>query len=223
MPPTLAIIAALPREIAQLVRGERPEPVAQAKGISLYRLSKAVIVTAGMGATRAALAVEAALAAAPITEIMSVGLAGSCIASLRAGSVIVCSHVIDTRTGERYGTSDEQGSILATADEIASVQEKARLAAAYSAAVVDMEAATVARLARAHGLRLRVIKAVSDDHDFELASLGQFEGKYGTFRTGAFALHTALHPSTWSDAMKLGRNGAAALKALDEVLSPLVR
>jgi adenosylhomocysteine nucleosidase len=86
-----------------------------------------------------------------------------------------------------------------------------------------MEAATVARLARAHRLRFRVIKAVSDDYDFELASLAKFEGKQGSFRTGAFALHTALRPATWSAAMTLGRNSAAALRALNAELEPLVR
>jgi adenosylhomocysteine nucleosidase len=115
------------------------------------------------------------------------------------------------------------GWTIATTGSIASVREKARLSEAYNAALVDMEAATVARLARAHNLRLHVIKAISDDHEFELASLGRFEGKNGTFRTRAFALHTALHPATWSSAMTLGRNSAAALKALHIRLEPLLR
>jgi nucleoside phosphorylase len=36
-------------------------------------------------------------------------------------------------------------------DTIASVRQKEQLAARYGAMIVDMEAATVARLARAHG------------------------------------------------------------------------
>ena len=77
-----------------------------------------------------------------------------------------------------------------------------------------MEAATVGRLAAAHGLRFRAIKGISDAHDFELASLSRFAGKHGSFRTGAFAMHTALRPHTWSKAAKLGRESNRALELL---------
>jgi adenosylhomocysteine nucleosidase len=107
---------------------------------------------------------------------------------------------------------------LATAGAIASVQEKARLAEVYGAALVDMEAATVARMARARGVGFRAIKGVSDGYDFELSSLGKFEGERGSFRTGAFALHTAVRPWMWGRAMELGRGSAKALAGLDEVL-----
>jgi adenosylhomocysteine nucleosidase len=80
----------------------------------------------------------------------------------------------------------------------------------------------VARLARAHGLGFRAIKAVSDAHDFELAGLGRFAGKHGSFRTGAFALHTGLRPWNWKEAIALGRGSAKALAALDVVLKRVV-
>ncbi len=98
------------------------------------------------------------------------------------------------------------------------MQEKARLFEAYGAAAVDMEAATVARLALAHGIPFRAIKAISDDHAFELESLGKFETNHGHFNTLAFALHTAVHPHTWGKTMQLGQNSSRALAALTKVL-----
>jgi adenosylhomocysteine nucleosidase len=84
--------------------------------------------------------------------------------------------------------------------------------------MVDMEAATVARLAQAKGAGFRAIKGVSDGYDFELNSLGKFEGDRGSFRTGAFALYTAVRPWTWGRAIELGRGSARALAGLEEAL-----
>jgi adenosylhomocysteine nucleosidase len=107
---------------------------------------------------------------------------------------------------------------LATARSIASVCEKARLAESYGATLVDMEAATVARMALSRGVGFRAIKGVSDGHDFELNALAKFEGERGSFRTGAFAAYTAVRPWTWGRAMELGRGSGRALKGLEERL-----
>jgi len=88
----------------------------------------------------------------------------------------------------------------------------------YQAAAVDMEAATVARLAMANGIAFRAIKAISDDYAFELGSLAKFETKHGHFHTRAFALHTAVRPHTWGKAIGLGRHSKLALEVLTERL-----
>lgn len=214
MSATLAIIAALPREVAALVRGTRADATLLRDGVHLYRLPQAIVVTAGMGSSRASRAMQAALAAAPIATLISAGLAGACTDALPVGTVAEAGTIIAANTGERFATAMSQPHVLVTTDAIASVHEKQRLAATYNAALVDMEAATVARLAMAHGLRFRAIKAVSDAPDFELAGLNRFATNRGDFRTAAFALHTALRPATWSKAAKLGRNSNLALQAL---------
>ena len=225
MPDTVAIIAALPREIAALVRGTIADAGLLRRGIHLYRIDGAVVVAAGMGAERARLAVETALATGDVGMLISAGLAGGCVAGAEAGSVIEANVVVDASTGERFSSaagraekSPAKKVTLATTEAIANVREKARLAASYGATIVDMEAATVARLARAHGLAFRAIKGVSDAHDFELISLARFAGKRGSFRTGAFALHTGVRPWTWGKAIKLGRDSSRALAGLDVAL-----
>ena len=222
-PPRTGVIAALPREVRGLVRGVNPDPDLLARGIHLYQLPSAVVVTAGMGASRAALAFEAALACGQIERVISAGLAGSCTSAWSAGSVCEAGLVLDALTGERFRSSASTELVLATTAAIASVQEKARLGQTYNASMVDMEGATVARLARAHGLEFRAIKGISDAHDFELASLSRFEGKHGRFRTSAFALHTALRPHHWRPAARLGRASNRALAALEESLREVLR
>ena len=223
----IAIIAALPREIAGLVRGTKPDAAGLSQGIHRYRLPHTIVVAAGMGAERAAIAVASAFEAAGIEGLVSMGLAGACTTEFAPGTTVEATAVIDARTGERFHTSDSSSTdqvprVLVTTASIASVQEKVRLAATYNAALVDMEAATVARLAVAHGVPFRAIKGISDAHDFELASLSRFAGKHGHFRTGAFALHTALRPHHWAKAAQLGRHSNAALTLLQEQVRGLV-
>jgi adenosylhomocysteine nucleosidase len=218
MTASIAIIAALPREIAALVRGTKADASLIKDGVWLYRLEGAVVVAAGMGAERAAIAVEAALSVGDVRVLISTGLAGGCAPGVVAGSVMEAGVVVDVRTGERFVSEVESGVTLATSGTIASVHEKARLAESWGAALVDMEAATVARLALAKGMGFRAIKGVSDGYDFELGALAKFEGERGSFRTGAFAAYTAVRPWTWGKAMELGRGSAKALAGLDVAL-----
>lgn len=210
-----AIIAALPREVKALVRGWTMRELPGK--IFVYTNGSAVVACAGMGVARAALAVEAARAAGPVTALLSVGLAGACDPSLRVGDLVRAGVTIDARTGERFQKA-EFPQVLVTGEEIASVREKARLFASFGAAAVDMEAAAVARLAAAHGLDFQAIKVISDEADFELADLGRFGTPDGQFRETAFAVHAMLRPTLWGKLMQLGGNSAKALKALTEAL-----
>jgi adenosylhomocysteine nucleosidase len=92
---TIAIIAALPREIAAVVRGTKADAALLQEGVWLYRMDGAVIVAAGMGAKRAAIAVEAALGVGDVGMLISTGLAGGCVAGVVAGSVIEAGLVVD--------------------------------------------------------------------------------------------------------------------------------
>jgi adenosylhomocysteine nucleosidase len=212
---TVGIIAALPREVAALVHGwkRRQSP----DGVVVYTDGRAVVACAGMGAARAELAVQAAMATLPLTNLISVGLAGACDPALRVGEVVRAGVVIDSRTGERFEDARYQ-QVLVTADTIASISEKERLLRLHGAAAVDMEAGTVGRLAREHGLTFSAIKAISDEAGFELEGLSQFATPDGQFREGAFALHTVLRPAMWGKVSALGRNSRKAIAVLTNAL-----
>jgi adenosylhomocysteine nucleosidase len=104
--------------------------------------------------------------------------------------------------------------VLATSGQIASVAEKARLFASYGASAVDMEAAAVGRLARAHELDFVAIKTISDEAAFELPELGRFATSDGQFREAAFGLYAAVHPPIWGKVMRLAKNSKLAIDAL---------
>ena len=209
---TTAIIAALPRELKGIVAGWERVAVAR-PGVLLYQRGEVLAACAGIGVERAALAVEAVLAReSAVGELISFGLAGACDAELRAGEALWCGAVVDARSGERFATTSD-GALLVTSSSIAGVAEKRRLRASYGAALVDMEAAAVARLARAHGVEFRALKAVSDTAEDAVDGMDRFVTRTGQFREGAFAMHLALRPSRWGGALALGRASAAGLRA----------
>jgi adenosylhomocysteine nucleosidase len=210
-----AIIAALPREVKALVKGWQRRDLPG--NIAVYTNRHAVVVCAGMGAARAALAVEAAMAAMPVTCLISTGLAGACNPKLRVGDIVRAGVVIDATTREQFSDAQFQ-HVLVSTDKIASVHEKARLHAELLADAVDMEAAAVGRIAHERGLEFQVLKAISDEASFELADLSRFTTANGQFREAAFALHAALRPAMWSKVIELGRNSGIALAALTAAL-----
>jgi adenosylhomocysteine nucleosidase len=215
MRPIPAFIAALPREVSGLVKGWERRQLAG--GVVVYSNGDAVVTCAGMGAARVALAVQAAMDVLPVTDLISVGLAGACDPKMRVGEIVRAGVVVDARSGERFDNSQFR-QVLVSTDAIASVKEKARLHASYSAAAVDMEAAAVARLAQMHGLDFHAIKAISDEADFEMEGLARFSTAEGQFREAAFALHAALRPALWRKVIVLGRNSSKAVSALTEAL-----
>ena len=219
-----AIIAALPRELAGLTRGWR-EIRSEDRGVTAFERESTVAVSGGIGCDRVSKAVAVALAFGGVEKLISIGLAGACDPSLKTGDALRFGTVIDVRSGERF-EAEGGDAVLATSNTIAGVAEKSRLHASYGAAAVDMEAACVARLARAHGVSFSAIKAISDDAKFALDGMDRFVTADGQFRELAFALYTALRPARWRSTIELGRNSAAALKTLtalvqDELGRPL--
>lgn len=213
MRPPVAIIAALPREVRELVKGWKSETVGN---LVVYSNGRDVVACAGMGGEQAARAVQAARAF-NVGELISAGLVGACDPALQVGAVLRAGVVIDRKTRERFVDLRFDG-VLVTVDRVASVAQKRELWNTCDASAVDMEAATVLRLAKAHGLGFRAIKAISDEADFEIGELAQFVTEGGQFREQAFALHAAMRPAMWGKVRALARNSNKAIHALAEAL-----
>lgn len=209
----IAIIAALPREISRLVNGWRGDEESAARGVHIYQNERAIVVCAGMGAGRAALAAGEALSRGPVSVLISVGFAGALRDGVRAGQVLRPSTVIDAMTGERFTTEGGDG-VLVTTGSVAGTGEKLRLRSSYAAEIVDMEAAGAARIAEARGVPFAAVKAVSDEHDFELPEMARFAGALGEFREGAFAMFLLARPRLWKPAMRLARASNLAAQSL---------
>lgn len=210
-----AIIAALPREVKALVRGWKEHRLPGK--ILAYTNDFAVVTCAGMGPARVTLALQAALSLKPVTAVISAGLAGACDPALRVGDIVRAGVVIDAQTGERF-TNPLFDQTLITTSVIAGSNEKQRLYASYKASAVDMEAATVARLAQARNLPFRAIKSISDEAAFEMQELAQFATSDGQFREAAFAAHAALRPNLWPKLFALAGNSKRAVQSLTREL-----
>ena len=150
----VAIIAAMPGELKPLVR-EWPH---SSRGTVHFWAQRSeeeewIAACAGAGldaATRAFAGIEDG---GPIDLVISVGWAGALTPNLAGGSAHNCAGVIDARTGERFQCDAGSGPFwLATTARVADEPEKRRLATAYNASLVDMEAAVIARLAAMRGI-----------------------------------------------------------------------
>jgi hypothetical protein len=86
-----------------------------------------------------------------------------------------------------------------------------------------MEAFAVADVARVYGVPFIAIKSISDELDFKLPPLGRFISPEGQFRTGQFVVWTLLRPWCWQTVIQLGRNSAAAVRSLTQVLENTVQ
>ena len=217
----IGIIAALPGELTPLVRRWQRMPAARGSGISIWQRregeQEVIAVCAGMGAPAARRAFVAAEFLGSLDLVLSVGWAGALIAECEPGECFAASEVIDEQTGERFTLAEGRPKLrLVTTARVADESEKRRLAATYSAALVDMEAAAVARLAQMRGIPVVCFKAVSDGVDAELPDLNPFIDIAGKLRMGPFLAHVALRPGYWGALGQLGRNSAAAAKALAE-------
>jgi adenosylhomocysteine nucleosidase len=218
--PRPVFIAALRREIAAVVKGNgwHEDHSKHSRHIHMYVHEDAIVACAGMGAARASLAIEAALALGPASELISVGFAGACEPQFHVGDVIHPSILIDARTGERFFLADpsttDAAEIVVTVATPADALAKQRLAISYSASAVDMEAAAVARIAQAHGLPFSAIKAISDEADFELPDMQQFSTDDGQFQESEFGLFIAFRPWMWKSVLIMARGSKLAAQRL---------
>jgi len=210
----IAIVAALEREVRPLVKNWRVvEREHLGRRFRFFENGSTVVVCGGIGPEAARRATEAVIALYQPEEVLSVGFAGALDAYLKVGDIFAPSRIVDAKDGSRVETGIGRGVLLSLAS-VASVEQKARLAEAYGAQAVDMEAAAVARGAQAHGVRFSALKAISDESSFTMPPVERFIGSEGQFRAAAFFAFIALRPWLWLSVFQLARNSAKASAAL---------
>jgi hypothetical protein len=151
-------------------------------------------------------------------QLISAGFAGALEPGLPVGQVLTPRIVIDGGDGSRTDTGVGEGALVSFA-WVADRGQKAKLAAAYGAQAVDMEASAVARGAQAHGLRFLACKAISDPSDFSWPA--GLVGRNGQFRTSGFALYLAVRPWLWGRVLELARHSRQASARLCQSLARL--
>jgi adenosylhomocysteine nucleosidase len=218
MRPRVAILAALPREIAPLVRDWPTRLLSRSDGSMLAECDRAVAVCAGMGRDRARYAFELATSTGPLSSVISVGFAGGLRPGMAKGSIHWPAKVIDAATGEHYACTGDGSGTLVTVDRVLDRESKRQVAQCWNADLADMEAAAVAERTRSRGLPFRTLRAVSDDADDRLPDLNAFTSKRGQFRQAAFAAFLITHPIWIPAAVRLGHNSGRAAREMARAL-----
>jgi adenosylhomocysteine nucleosidase len=215
----VAIVAAMEREIAPLVRGWE---MILGPRYHYYERDNVIVVCGGIGTQCAREAAETVTTFRQPTVLISAGLAGALDESLAVGSVVFPTKVLRDDDGQTF-TIDGGAGTLVSVRSVMGPARKRVLAQKYSARAVDMEAAAVAEVAKAKGVRFLAVKAISDEVDFELPPMNRFIGANGEFHTVRFAIHAALHPGLWPALARLKRNSDIAVKALCDTLARITR
>jgi adenosylhomocysteine nucleosidase len=215
----IAIIAALERELRPLVKEWSRSPLESGKRIFVvYQSGDVIAVAGGIGSRRAELAARAVVEQFHPQILVSAGLAGALIRSLKAGSVVTPNVVVDAANGAEYrcNTSGDVvgGGVLVSAAEIAGRNSKLTLVERFHGLVVDMEAAGVAKVAKESKIAFRCVKAISDELDFAMPPLNQFVDSDGNFSTASFMAWAAVRPGQWLSVARLSRNSSRAIHAL---------
>jgi adenosylhomocysteine nucleosidase len=215
----LAIVAALEREVKPLVKhwsvAEREYDGKRFKffedGVST------VLVCSGIGEQAARRAAEAVIALYKPDVMQSVGFAGALDPTLRVGQIVTPWRVIDGKDGSSVNL--ENGSaILLSFHSVAGAEQKSKLAKAYGAQAIDMEAAGIARVAESHGIRCMATKVISDELDFEMPLTEHFITHDGQFLTARFASFAAVRPWLWAKVIGMGRRSTKAARSLCQEL-----
>jgi adenosylhomocysteine nucleosidase len=216
----VAIISAMPGELKPLVRGWEHE---RHGNVNLWRWKfdegEWVAACGGAGGD-AATRTFAEIEKDGLPDLaISVGWAGALTTDLKPGDSFRVSGVIDARTGERFRVAiwaDERW--LVTSPIVADEAEKQRLAAAYNADLVDMEAAAIARLAQMRGLPFYCIKGVSDGFHDKLPDFNRFIRPDGQFDMAGMVLFSILRPWYWPSLVRMGENSSKASQSIRDSL-----
>jgi adenosylhomocysteine nucleosidase len=219
----IAIIAALERELSPLLKNWPHKTIThENRDFTFYESDYAVAVCGGIGYEAGRRAAQAAIVHYSPELLITAGIAGALAPELHVGDTIFPVLVIDARDSSRHETAIQNArlgnsplarTVLVSSPEIAGAVQKQKLARAYNAHAVDMEAAAIARAAQAHGIPFIAIKSISDELDFELPDMTPFI-KDGQIQTKRFAVQVALRPWLWLKVFRLARNTKIATENL---------
>ena len=212
MSPRTVLIAALEREVAPLVRSfRRQRPKGQS--FAVFEWADVSVVCGGIGSKSAAAATRWSVAALKPEVVMSVGFAGALLPNCSVGDVVTPATVIDSSTGESFTTLSRSG-VLVTAPAVLPEDEKRALATRFHADAVDMEAASVARVAQQNGIPFVAVKVISDELGFPMPVLDRFVDEVGTFSNSKLLAYAAFRPQLWPVLARLGKNAKFASSQL---------
>jgi adenosylhomocysteine nucleosidase len=225
----IGIIAAMSAELKPLVQGWKQlrAGAGEAAWQGFINGVACVAACAGMGSEAAERACTLAAKDGPLSSLISIGWAGALSCGMMPGDAYFVNEVVDDATGDSFSTNSvfhaDGGAPLklVTIDHVAVGPEKKKLGVGHHAVLADMEAATVARFARAHGCKFYCLKAVSDTMGEVMPDFSRYTDNHGHLRLSALLAHVAIRPQYWPGLARMGKNGKRGAVAIAETLGPL--
>ena len=215
----VAIVAALEREVWPLIKHwSWSRQRFDGREFKFCANDGVAVVCGGIGPEAARRASEAMISLYDPALVISAGFAGALDPALEVGHTLTPRHVIDASDGSRTDCGTGQG-VLVSFRDIADVEQKAKLGAAYGAHAVDMEAASVARSAEAHGVKFMACKVISDTSGSALPPIARFISTDGKFHALKFLTYVALRPWFWAKVLRLASNSQMAARRLCNLLA----
>jgi adenosylhomocysteine nucleosidase len=225
----VAIVAALPREVAFLVKGAGWRRTKLQSCWRVFASERALVVCAGMGAAPARAAAEAVVASAQPGLLISAGLAGGLAPGWRVGQVMIPASILGAISQKRVSwnwagelENSAVGGVLFSGSQVAGAEQKRSLARQYGADAIDMEAEAVAEVAAHARIPFFAVKAICDEWDFPVPDMAPYIDRQGRFRTSRFVLHSALRPGRWPVIVNLAARSRRASEELGRKLRELL-
>ncbi|HLH06394.1 MAG TPA: hypothetical protein VKW78_04080 [Terriglobales bacterium] len=217
----IGIVSALQREVAPLISGWRR----QRTGGLAARIDQSgdtAYVASGIGREPGIRATEALVAEFGPDVLISAGFAGALVPERKIADDIVPGVVVDSATGENFRTESTSSSRIVSSGFIANRKAKLELNLRFQAEAVDMEGASVALVAKRHGIPFYAVKTISDELDFPMLPFEPFVDDRGIFRTAKFLGHMSIRPGHWPGLIRMGTNSARASAELCTALQHLI-
>ena len=213
-PMRIGIVAAMKREVAPLLEGWQKGSNGQLYTCDFPQL-RAALVVAGAGAANAESACHGLICQFSPSLVLSGGFAGALHPELEVGEIIVPAQVAREDYAAKLNYRAEIGEgVLLTVNRVVGREEKAELARRHGACAVEMEAAAVAAVAQARGVKFAAIKVISDRLDDAAIELTAPFVRPAGFDTVGFLFHIALRPKLWPAVAKLKSGSERASLAL---------
>jgi nucleoside phosphorylase len=248
----LGLVAAMPQEIAPLLRALGRQKQEKVQGFNLYRLevdgAPVVLVESGMGPKHAAAATELLIAHAAPKAILNFGFAGGVLPGLRVGELVLSERVFLLESGELQEQTEWDPSLyylllqklnvaliplrraaFITAAAIMNKKDVAeKVGARFSYPVLEMETAAVLATAARAGVPAAGLRAISDAAEEELGfSLEEFCDADLNLTLPRILFSVARKPGIMPQLMRLSKNskvaGANLARAVEEAIRGIIK
>lgn len=203
--------------------------------VGRYGKIKIVAAVTGIGSSRATSTFHRLIRSHKAQLVINIGFAGGISPSLNTGDVVNFRCILNGRgkiirfsEGVPYvavddGHRESYHTLLTSSKLIYSTEKKERLYKRHRAGAVDMESFAVAEAAGMSGVRLMVIRAISDaSHEHLPKESEKWVNPDGSTNKKAVTRYLATHPWKFGDIMHLGKEAKFAGRKLADRVTKIV-